>query len=224
LGFAGDAGEDLEDGGEALLVLKFVGDSQSVLHLFLDHGDGFGGDGGGGLLLEERGSFHFGFEESSDFGDDCGCLFVLLDLFFEISGFLGSGGIEFVDLLLVVLNFLGLGVDDAGHDGSSGVEVALELSFELDSLGVAFSEVLIVGGDVVVASGLEIVVSSIGFLLFSDVPVLQVVEGADEGVEGVSGLELKGDCVEQGLSECGGIDPVDESDVIVFSGPDGGDN
>jgi hypothetical protein len=148
---------------------------------------------------------------------------VLSDLLFEFGVLLGSGGIEFVDLLLVVLDFLGFGVDDAGHDGSSGVEVALEFGFELDSLGGALGEVLVVGGDVGVAGGLEVPVCGVGFLLLGDVSVLQVVEGADEGVEGVPGLELEGDGVEQGLSEGGGVDSVDESDVIVFSGPDGGD-
>ena len=149
---------------------------------------------------------------------------MLSDLLFEFGVLLSSGGIEFVDLLLVVLDFLGLSIDDAGHDGSSGVEVSFEFGFELDSLGGAFGEVLIVGGDVGVAGGLEVPVGGVGFLLFGDVPVLQIVEGANEGVKGVSGLELECDRIEQGLSECGGIDSVDESNVIILSGPDGGDN
>ena len=163
-----------------------MGSSQTILHLFLDHGDGFGCDGGGGFLLEERGSFHFRFEKSSDFSDDGGGFFVFSDLLFEIGVLLGSRGVEFIDLLLVVLNFLGLGVDNTSHYGSSGIKVAFEFSFELDPLCGAFGEVLIVGGDVVVADRLEIVVSGVGFLLFGDVPVLQVVKGADEGVKGVS--------------------------------------
>jgi hypothetical protein len=76
---------------------------------------------------------------------------VLLNLIFEITILFGSESIEFVDLLLVVLNFLGLGVHDSGHDGSSGVEVTFEFSFELDSLGGALSEVLVVGSDVSIA-------------------------------------------------------------------------
>jgi len=107
---------------------------------------------------------------------------VLLDFLFEFVVLFCSGGIEFVDLLLVILNFLGFSIDDTGHDGSSGEEVTFELSFELDSLGVAFSEVLIVGSDVCIASLLEIVVCSISFLLFGDVPVFQIVEGGNEGV------------------------------------------
>jgi len=149
---------------------------------------------------------------------------VFSDLLFEFGVLFSSGCIEFVDLLLVVLNFLGLSIDDTGHDGSSGVEVSFEFSLELDSLGGAFSEVLIVGGDVSIAGGLEIPVCGVGFLLFGDVSVLQIVEGADEGIKGVSGLELECDRIEQGLSEGGGIDSVDESNVIILSGPDGGDN
>jgi hypothetical protein len=147
---------------------------------------------------------------------------VLSDLLFEFVVGLCSVGIKFVNLLLVVLDFLGLGVDDSGHDGSPGVEIAFEFGFELDSLGGAFSEILVVGGDVDVAGRLEIVVGSVGFLLLSDVSVLQVVEGADQGVEGVSSFELEEDGVEQGLSECGGIDFVDQSDVIVLGCEDGG--
>jgi hypothetical protein len=54
LGLAGDSGEDLEDAGEALVELEFVGSSQTFLHLLLDHGDGLAGEGWGGTLLLEE--------------------------------------------------------------------------------------------------------------------------------------------------------------------------
>lgn len=149
---------------------------------------------------------------------------MLSNLGLELVVGFGSLGVKIVDFSLVVLDLSGLGGDDSLHDGPSGVEVSLKSGFELDSLGVAFSEILIVGRDVSIAGLLEFVVGGVGFLLLSDVPVLQIVKGAHEGVQWVTGLELEVDGVEQGLSESGGVDPVDESDVIIFSCPDCGNH
>jgi hypothetical protein len=76
---------------------------------------------------------------------------VLLNLIFEITILFSSESIEFVDLLLVVFDLSGLGVNDSGHDSSSWVEVTFEFSFKLDSLGGALSDVFIVLSDVEVA-------------------------------------------------------------------------
>jgi hypothetical protein len=226
LDLACDSCEDLEDACKALSVLEFVSSSQTFLHLLLHHRDGFGGEfgWGGTLLLEERGSFHFRLEKSSHFSDDgCGLL-MLSNQGFELIVSFGSSSIEFIDLSLVVLDFLGLRSDDSLHYGSSGVKVSLEFSFELDSLGVAFGQILIVGSDVSVAGRLEIVVRSIGFLLFSNVSVFQIVKCGEKGVQGVTCLQLEVDRVEQSLSEGSGVDSVDKSDVIIFSCPDCGNN
>lgn len=94
-------------------------------------------------------------EDSSAFGDDGGGFVVLKDLLFELFGFLGSGLIEGCDVSVVLSDFSLLLLLDASEDFSSWVEFSLEFGLKLDSLGVGFSDILIVGGDVVIAGFLE---------------------------------------------------------------------
>ena len=42
----------------------------------------------------------------------------------ELFGFFSSVGIKSVEFSLVISDFLGFGVDNTGHDGSSGVEIS----------------------------------------------------------------------------------------------------
>jgi hypothetical protein len=171
---------------ETLLVLELADSPGSLVEVLLDEVDGVLVNDELGGLLEERIVFlEVILEESSGLGDDGSGLLEVSDLLVELVVGFGSFGIQLVDFLLVILGLLPLGGDDSLHDGSSGVEISLEGGFELDSLGVGFGDVFIVGGDVGVADLLEGVVAGIVFLLLSDVSVFDVVEGGHEGVEWV---------------------------------------
>jgi hypothetical protein len=94
-------------------------------------------------------------EDSSAFGDDGGGFVVFEDLLFEFFSFFGSGCVDVGDVGVVLGDFSFLLLDDSSEDFSLGIEFSFELGFELDSLGGALSDVLVVGGDVVIAGLLE---------------------------------------------------------------------
>lgn len=99
-------------------------------------------------------------------------------------------------MFLVVLDFLDFGLFNAGHDGSSRIEVTFEFGLELDFFGVTFSKVLIIGSNVGIAGRLKFIVGSIGFLLFSNISVFQIMKSADQGIKRISSLELEEDGIE----------------------------
>jgi hypothetical protein len=142
---------------------------------------------------------------------------VFEDLLFEFFGFFGSLVVEIDNISFQAIEFLGLGRDEAGEDLSSGVEFTFEFSFELDFLGVAAGEVLIIDGDVVVAGRLVILMGSVVLLLFSDVSVLEVAQGAQEGVQRISGLELQVDGIKEGLTEFALVNSLDNRFNILDS-------
>ena len=111
-------------------------------------------------------------EDSSALSDDGGCFVVLEDLLLELFGFLGSRLVEGGDVGVVLGDLSLFLFFDASEDFSPGVELSLELGFELDSLCVALSDVLVVGSDIVIASLLESLVLSVILLLFVMVSVL----------------------------------------------------
>lgn len=188
-------------------------DSLSVgLEVLLDQGGSGGADGGGGAdlsLLQERGTFDVVGEDSSGFSDDGGGLLVLLSFLLENLSFLGSHGVQIIDVLLVSLDLLLFGALDSLKDGLLRVEGSLQLGFELDSLGVALGDFLVVSLDVDVAGILEGSVALVVNFLFSDVSVFQIVEGAEESVQRIAGFDLQCDCVQNGLSDGSGIDSLD---------------
>lgn len=135
-------------------------------------------------------------EESSAFSDDGGSLLVLTDLLLEFSSFLLTFVVQSSKLEIQILELLTLLIDDGCDDFSSGVEIALELGFILDSLGVALSEVFVIGGDVDIAGSLVVIMSGVIFLLFSGITIFQVGEGAKETIKWLLSLKLEVNGVE----------------------------
>jgi hypothetical protein len=153
-GLGGDGGEDLEQLGIGLSVDELADSLGVGLEVLLDQSSAGSGDLGFVVdfaLLDERGTFDVVGEESSGFGDNGSGFLVFSDLFLEDFGLLGSGGVNLVDGMLVFSDLSLLGLLDGLVDLSLGVELALESGFELDSLGVALGDFVVVGSDVHVA-------------------------------------------------------------------------
>lgn len=157
-------------------------------------------------------------------GKDITDPFEFLSLLFELGGFTGSlvgvvihDGLEFLsggnlgDVLSVLL------VADWGQ----GVDDVLEIGGSLGGGG----DVLVEGGDVLVATSLELSVDGIVFLLVSGVAVFDVVEQVEQVFDGFTGvvLKLNGNGVDHGLSELGGINLL-ELRVLSCEGGSGKHN
>lgn len=125
-------------------------------------------------------------EDSSALSDHGGGFVVLKNFLFELLILFGSLIVELNDVSLISSDFSLFLLLDSGKDLSSWVKVTFEFSLELNSLSVAFSQVLIVASDISIAALLEIIVVCIILLLFTVVSVLQVVEGGNESVQRIS--------------------------------------
>ena len=103
-----------------------LADSLGVgLEVLLDQSGSWGADGGGSTdfsLLQEWGTFDVVGEDSSGFSDDGGGFLVLSGFSLKHFSFLGSLGVQFVDVLLVPSDFLLFGAFNSLKNGSLRIE------------------------------------------------------------------------------------------------------
>jgi len=212
-GGSGDLGKELEDRVPGLSgELNLLG---GLLEVLGDLDEGLSGGLGTGLLEERTGgqSLLDNFLRSLD---DVLSLVVFLDFLSPFFVSLGLGGIQIVDLLVQEVSELLLVLEELNllvSDGDLLFEFGLEFLGSLLGVGNLLLEL----GDLVVTSLLDLFDVGIISILFSFDVVLNVLEHVDQILDRVTGLELKLDGVQQGLTESGHLDLLEGLVGIVFT-------
>jgi len=211
-GGSGDLGKELEDRVPGLSgELNLLG---GLLEVLGDLDEGLSGGLGTGLLEERTGG-----QSLDDFLrslDDVLSLVVFLNFLSPFLVSLGLGGIQIVDLLVQEVSELLLVLEELNllvSDGDLLFEFGLEFLGSLLGVGNLLLEL----GDLVVTSLLDLFDVGIISILFGFDVVLNVLEHVDQILDGVTGLELKLDGVQKGLTESGHLDLLEGLVGIVFT-------